>query len=161
MRMLAVVSFAAFVVFGPSLVLAADDPPPGGTKSEDPDYAAAVTAIKGRDFPAAIRLLEGVVARESSNANAFNLLAYATRLAGDPAKSIPIYEKALALDPKHRGAHEYIGEAYLALNNLPKAKEHLAKLNSLCFLPCSEYRDLKKAIQSYEAGSGKPIPASK
>ena len=40
---------------------------------------------------------------------------------------MPIYEKALAIDPKHRGAHEYIGEAYLTLGNLPKAKEHLAR----------------------------------
>ena len=35
-----------------------------------------------------------------------------------------------------------------------KAKEHLARLNSLCFLPCSEYTDLKKAIEQYEK-SGK------
>ena len=49
------------------------------------------------------------------NADAYNWLAYAVRKNGDPAASIPIYEKALALDPKHRGAHEYIGEAYLAL----------------------------------------------
>jgi len=39
------------------------------------------------------------------------------------------YEKALALDPRHLGAHEYIGEAYLALDDLAKAKEHLARLD--------------------------------
>lgn len=121
---------------------------------EDPDYSAGVKAIKEGNFPAAIRLLETVASREKSNADAFNWLAYAIRRSGDPARSIPIYEKALAIDPRHRGAHEYIGEAYLALNNLAKAKEHLAKLDSLCFFPCSEYRDLKKAIEVYEAGSG-------
>ena len=66
---------------------------------------------------------------------------------GDPARSIPIYQKALSIDPKHRGAHEYIGEAYLALDNLPKAKEHLGRLDKLCFFPCSEYKDLKKAVR--------------
>jgi tetratricopeptide (TPR) repeat protein len=94
------------------------------------------------------------VQRDASNADAYNWLAYATRKNGDAAASIPLYEKALALDPKHKGAHEYIGEAYLVLGNLPKAKEHLAKLNSICFFSCEEYRDLKKAVEQYEKKAG-------
>jgi tetratricopeptide (TPR) repeat protein len=117
---------------------------------EDPDYAAGVKAIKANRFAAAIPLLQRVVDRDSRNAGAFNWLAYATRRNGDPAGSIPIYQKALAIDPKHRGAHEYIGEAYLMLGDLAKAKEHLARLDSLCLLPCSEYSDLKKAVERYE-----------
>jgi tetratricopeptide (TPR) repeat protein len=116
----------------------------------DPDYDAGVRAIKASQFAAAIPLLEKVVARDARNADAHNWLAYAVRRNGDPARSIPIYQKALAIDPKHRGAHEYIGEAYLMLGDPAKAKEHLARLNSLCFLPCSEYSDLKKAIEQYE-----------
>lgn len=119
---------------------------------EDAEYAAAVTAIERGDFRDAIRRLEGVVARDGKNAGAYNWLAYATRRNGDPARSVPLYQKALALDPRHRGAHEYIGEAYLALGNLAKAREHLKALDSLCFLPCSEYRDLKKAVEAYEKG---------
>jgi DNA-binding SARP family transcriptional activator len=60
------------------------------------------------------------------------------------------YNQALALDPKHRGAHEYIGEAYLMVNNPAKAKEHLAQLDKLCLFSCSEFTDLKKAIAAYE-----------
>jgi tetratricopeptide (TPR) repeat protein len=119
-------------------------------KPVDPDYTAAVRAIKLDKFAEAIPLLQRVVGRDSRNADAFNWLAYATRRNGDPAASLPLYEKALAIDPKHRGAHEYIGEAYLMLGNVAKAKEHLARLNSLCFLPCSEYTDLKKAVEQYE-----------
>ena len=119
-------------------------------KPVDPDYAAAVTAIKVNKFAEAIPLLQRVVTRDAGNADAFNWLAYATRRNGDPAASLPLYEKALAIDPKHRGAHEYIGEAYLMLGNVAKAKEHLARLDSLCFLPCSEYTDLKKAVERYE-----------
>jgi tetratricopeptide (TPR) repeat protein len=119
-------------------------------KPVDPDYTAAVRAIKLDKFAEAIPLLQRVVGRDSRNADAFNWLAYATRRTGDPAGSVPLYLKALAIDPKHRGAHEYIGEAYLMLGNVAKAKEHLARLNSLCFLPCSEYTDLKKALEQYE-----------
>jgi tetratricopeptide (TPR) repeat protein len=116
----------------------------------DPDYTAAVQAIKGERFADAIPLLEKVVAKEPRNADAYNWLGYATRRKGDPAASIPIYQKALAIDPKHLGAHEYIGEAYLMLGNLPKAKEHLTALDKLCFFSCEEYRDLKKAVERFE-----------
>jgi tetratricopeptide (TPR) repeat protein len=129
-------------------------------RPENPDYTAAVKAIKGGDYPTAIRLLEGVVARDGAGADAYNWLAYAIRRNGDPTSSIPIYQKALALDPNHKGAHEYIGEAYLALDNLAKAKEHLARLKSICFFPCSEYQDLRKAVQAYESSGGKVKPTA-
>ncbi|HSB70948.1 MAG TPA: tetratricopeptide repeat protein [Candidatus Methylomirabilis sp.] len=135
--------------------------PEARAKAEDPDYTAGVKAIEAEKFTTAIPLLEGVIARDGTNADAYNWLAYAVRRNGDPEKAIPIYQKALALNPKHRGAHEYIGEAYLTLNDLAKAKEHLAALDRLCFFPCSQYRDLKKAVEAYErsGGSAKPQAA--
>jgi Flp pilus assembly protein TadD len=126
----------------------------------DPDYTAAVKAIKAGQFPTAIRLLEGVVVREGKNADAYNWLGYAIRRKGDASAAIPIYQKALTLDPKHRGAHEYIGEAYLMLGDLANAKAHLARLDSLCFLPCEEYRDLKKSVEAYEKSGGKVKPTA-
>jgi hypothetical protein len=50
------------------------------------------------------------------------------------------------LDPKHQGAHEYIGIAYVQMGQLDKAKEHLASLEKICSTSCEEYQDLKKAI---------------
>jgi tetratricopeptide (TPR) repeat protein len=130
------------------------------TKPEDPQYAQGVKAIKAGRYAEAITLLDGVVARDTTNADAYNWLAYAIRKNGDPAKSIPIYEKALSIDPKHRGAHEYIGEAYLMLGDLAKAREHLKSLDSICTFSCSEYRDLKKSIEAYEKNGGKAKPAA-
>ena len=129
-------------------------------KAVDPDYTAGMKAVDGKQYAAAIPLFEKAVARDGNNADAYNMLAYATRKNGDPAKAIPIYEKALAIDPKHRGAHEYIGEAYLTLDNLPKAKEHLARLDKLCFFPCEQYSDLKKAVEAYEKSGGKIKPVA-
>jgi tetratricopeptide (TPR) repeat protein len=136
----------------------------GGTeapvKAADPDYTAGVKAIDAGQYAAAIPLLQKAIARDATDADAHNWLAYAVRRNGDPARAIPIYEKALALDPKHRGAHEYIGEAYLVLDNLPKAKEHLGRLDKLCFFSCSQYRDLKKAVEAYESSGGKIKPTA-
>ena len=130
----------------------------GGNSSATPrdsQYAEAERAVKRGDYPAAIRLLEGVVAKDQRNADAYNLLAYSIRKSGDPGKSIPIYEKALAIDPKHKGAHEYIGEAYLIVHNLVKAEEHLAALQKICLIPCEEYADLQKKIAEYRGNTGK------
>src|SRR5262245_46733905 len=99
-----VASLVAIFAIGPVLAFGAgggggdDARTPAGTP-EDPDYTAAVKAIKAKNYGAAIPLLEGLVKRDDTNADAYNWLAYATRKNGDPAKSVPIYEKALAIDP--------------------------------------------------------------
>ena len=140
----------------------AADPPRSSEPAvqEDAKYAEGVAAVKRRDYPTAIRCFEDVVARDDRNANAYNWLGYSIRQSGDATRSILVYEKALAIDPKHKGAHEYIGEAFLVLGNLAKAKEHLAILDKLCFLPCEEYSDLKKAVREYESSGGRVRPAS-
>jgi tetratricopeptide (TPR) repeat protein len=127
---------------------------------QDPALAAAVQAIKAKQYTRAIPMLEEVVQRDPRNADAYNWLAYATRKNGDPARAIPIYQKALEIDPRHLGAHEYIGEAYLALDDVAHAREHLKRLDKLCLFSCEEYRDLKKAIQAYEKSEGKVKPAA-
>jgi Flp pilus assembly protein TadD len=115
----------------------------------DPDIEAGKAAIERKDWAAAIASFERAATREPKNADIENYLGYAYRNRGDYDRAFTHYRKALDLDPKHRGAHEYIGEAYLLVGNLPKAQEHLAALDKLCFLPCEEYSDLKKKIAAY------------
>jgi len=119
-----------------------------------------VQAIDAKQYARAMPMLENVVKRDPQNADAYNWLAYATRKNGDPKAAIPIYQKALAIDPKHLGAHEYIGEAYLQLDDLTNAKEHLKRLDKLCFFSCEQYRDLKKAVEAYEKSNGKVKPTA-
>ena len=146
----ACLALVAALGLGPGLAGADGDRIPAPRPGEDPAYTQAVRAIEAGQYKAAVPLLEGVVTRDQRNADAYNWLAYAVRKDGDPARAIPIYQQALALDPKHRGAHEYIGEAYLMLGDVGSARQHLARLDSLCFFGCSEYRDLKQAIEAFE-----------
>ncbi|HEX6321078.1 MAG TPA: hypothetical protein VFZ84_19615 [Burkholderiales bacterium] len=126
---------------------------PDATAARDPVRERVSAATERQDWPAAQAALRDALAKEPANADYHNLYAYAIRKGANPDISLVFkhYNEALRLDPKHRGAHEYIGEAYLMVGNLPKAKEHLAQLDKLCFLPCSEYRDLKKAVEQHEA----------
>jgi tetratricopeptide (TPR) repeat protein len=83
------------------------------------------------------------------------LLGYANRKSGNLDLAFKHYNEALRLDPKHRGAHEYIGEAYLMKGDVAKAKDHLAALDRICFFGCEEYSDLKKAIAEHERNAMK------
>jgi len=131
----------------------ANDSPEPTVAPGDPDLAAARARIAAKDWPGAADVMQKAVARDPRNADYHNLLAYAVRKGPNPNMDVVFkhYQEALRLDPKHKGAHEYIGEAYLMVGNPAKAKEHLAALNKLCFFSCEEYRDLKKAIERYEA----------
>jgi tetratricopeptide (TPR) repeat protein len=118
----------------------------------DTDFTRAKAMIEAKDYRGALPLLQQVVAKDPKNADAYNLMGYATRKSGDPSGSLQYYNHALTLDPKHLGAHEYVGEAYLMLDRLPEAEQHLARLDSLCVFGCTEYRQLKAAIANYKAG---------
>src|SRR4029453_6751076 len=59
---------------------------------EDPDYSAAVRAIKAERFADAIPLLEKVGAKEPRNADAYNWLGYATRRNAAPPGPTPIHQ---------------------------------------------------------------------
>ena len=111
-------------------------------------------AVDAKDWKLAEREL-GVAAREAPrNADVHNLLGYAYRKRTPPdmAKAYEHYNQALKLDPNHKGAHDYIGEAYLQDRRLPEAEQHLSALERICGgTSCEEYQDLAKAVADYKA----------
>ena len=119
----------------------------------DPAIEAIQVSVAKSDWPRARQLARESVAKDPKNADYHNLYAYALRMGDKPEMELVFrhYNEALRLDPKHRGAHEYLGEAYLQTGNLAKAKEQLRVLDNLCFFACKEYSMLKKAIADYEA----------
>lgn len=82
-----------------------------------------------------------------NNADVNNLLGFSYRKLGKYDKATRYYEKALQIDPKHRGALEYLGELYVETNQLAKARQQLAKLDEVCLFRCDEYKKLKQAIE--------------
>jgi Flp pilus assembly protein TadD len=121
----------------------------------DPDYAAGKQAIDTKDWSTAIKSLNSAALRDTRNADIQNYLGYAYRNAGQLDLAFRHYQRALQLNPPHRGAHEYVGEAYLMVHNLAKAEEHLVALQKICLIPCEEYEDLKKKIMEYRGKTGK------
>ena len=122
------------------------------TTPADPNYVSAKAMIEAKNYAGAMPLLQQVVAKNPKDADAYTLMGYATRKSGDANGSLQYYNTALGIDPKHIGAHEYVGEAYLQLGRLPEAEQHLARLDSICVFGCAEYRELKTAVANYKAG---------
>ena len=118
----------------------------------DPDYANGRRAIEAKDWNTAIRLLSSASLRDARNAEIQNYLGYAYRNSGELSAAFKHYARALQINPRHRGAHEYLGEAYLMINNVAKAEEHLTALESICLIPCDEIGILQGKIAQYRKG---------
>lgn len=126
----------------------------GDTAWENPDYRSAVQQIGLKNFAAAVPLLQKVVAAEPGHADAFNQLGFAHRQMGKPDAALGYYQQALAIDPEHRGANEYLGELWLQLGDLAKAEERLEVLDDACFFGCREYDKLRDAIHAHKQKAG-------
>jgi Flp pilus assembly protein TadD len=142
------------VLLTPFAAIGVDDEENPAAVDLDPDYAAGKKAIKAKQWSAAIAALSSAALRDTRNADIQNYLGYAYRNAGQLDAAFRHYERALTLSPRHRGAHEYVGEAYLIVNNLAAAEEHLAALQQICLIPCEEFEELKEKIEAYKR-SGK------
>jgi Flp pilus assembly protein TadD len=116
--------------------------------------ANARKAIAAKDWSTAQRELNLAARDDPRNADVHNLLGYSWRKRSNPdvTKAFEHYYTALKLDPRHKGAHEYIGEAYLMEKRPAEAEKHLAELEKICGnRTCEEYQDLAKSIADYKS----------
>jgi Flp pilus assembly protein TadD len=113
------------------------------------DFVVGQNAITAKDWNLAAKSFARVTASEPSNADAHNLLGYSLRWLNRYDEAFAAYDKALALDPKHKGALEYSGVAYLKTHQKARAEANLARLQAIC-ATCEETTDLAKAIAEYK-----------
>lgn len=100
--------------------------------SSDADYARAIEAQDAEDWVDMVNNLLRVVDRRPWHDNAHTLLGYGYRKLGHFDRAIEHYEAAIELNPRHRGAMEYMGVTYLHLGNMEGAMEMRAALNRVC-----------------------------
>jgi Flp pilus assembly protein TadD len=98
------------------------------------------------EFGPALSALVPFTAAHPENADGWNLRGYASRKLGQFDMAFGFYERALAIEPNHKGALEYMGELYVEMGQKDTALELLARLESLCPEGCVETAALKGFI---------------
>ena len=119
--------------------------------ARDPDYAAGKAAMEKKNWAEAVKRFHQAALRDPDSADLQNYLGFSYRNLKQMDLAFKHYKRSIELNPRHRGAHKYIGEAYLMVNDLPNAEKHLAMLRSICLLQCEELVDLEKAVAAYRA----------
>jgi len=142
----AVAALAAFAAFALVVATALGNGAPEAPPPRNADYEIGVDAVKAGEWDRALYHLDIAARAEPANADVQNELGYVYRNQRRFDLAFRHYHEALRLDPSHRGAHEYIGEAYVLTGEMAKARQHLAALERICGRQCEEYEDLQKAI---------------
>ena len=143
---------SAFLIINANNVFSAGSSSDKNTKTKSSAYLSAEKLINKKQFSDAILKLNDALASDSKNADIYNYLGFSHRKLGKMEQAAVYYNKALEINPKHKGALEYQGEMYLTLNEINKAEENLKKLDKICFLGCSEFDKLKKSIKDKKSG---------
>ena len=118
--------------------------------TDAPDLSSVRAKIKVADYQGAVAELK-VIAETSQHADVYSLMGFSLRKLGDYPTALTFYRKALDFNADHKGAREYLGELYVDMGDLPKAREQLAVLTRLCPQGCEEREDLEKLLATKAA----------
>ena len=151
-RIKIIVFALAFLFNYPVYAAGSDSDNSGANISKSSYYYDALKLIKNKSFKLAIENLNKAEKNSKIDPDIYNYLGFSYRKMGNMKLASFNYEKALTIDPKHKGALEYQGEMFITLGQLDKAKANLKKLNSICFLGCSEEITLKNSIEKSQKG---------
>jgi len=134
----------------------------GGTvsiSSSESNYKSAVKLIKRAGklekkdkkekseklYSQAFEKLSKALKTDKNNPDIRNYLGFTSRKAGNFSEAEDYYLRGLAIDPKHNGINEYLGELYVQTNRIDKANERLEVLKNC---NCEEYGELELIIKT-------------
>ena len=108
---------------------------------------------QGRDlalahqYDKALPILELI--RTTDNSMVYTMRGFALRKLGRAEEGVAFYQKALAIDPDNVNTHEYLGEYYVDIGDLDRARAQLAKVFEICGrTECEQFEDLEEAIKT-------------
>ena len=115
-------------------------------KDGDVAYLQASALINEDRYEDALYSLRAAGMALGPHADVLTYQGFANRKLHNYETAISYYSAALKLDPSHRGANEYLGEYYVEMGDLAKAKQQLVKLDRICKFGCEEAEELRRWI---------------
>ncbi len=111
------------------------------------NYRATSDAKAKKEYEKAVDAFKETLEHNPAMKEAYNNLGFCYRKLGKLDESLKSYKRALKFDPEFAQALEYLGETYLAMDDLENANINLFKLTNLK----SAYADtLAHAINKYK-----------
>ena len=96
-------------------------------------------------YSQAFKKLSEALKKDKKNPDILNYLGFTSRKIGNFSEAEDYYLRGLAINPKHNGINEYLGELYVQTNRIDKANERLEVLKNC---NCKEYGELELIIKT-------------
>jgi len=109
------------------------------------DYAYFIAHEEGR-YAEALSLID--LAKDQGAAKILGYRGFFVRKLGRPQEALEYYHASLAIEPNNPLTREYLGEAYVMLGDLDRAKAELAAIERICGRKCEPYEDLEAALKA-------------
>ena len=144
--------------FGSAFAAGSDSSGGGDSNNSESLYKSSVSLIKRAGklekdnkekaeklYSQAFKKLSKALKTEKNNPDILNYMGFTSRKVGNFSEAEDYYLRGLAIDPKHNGINEYLGELYVQTDRIGKAKERLEVLKNC---NCEEYAELELIIKT-------------
>ena len=96
-------------------------------------------------YAQAFEKLNEALKKDKKNPDILNYMGFTSRKIGNFSEAEDYYLRGLAIDPKHNGINEYLGELYVQTDRIDKANKRLEVLKNC---NCEEYGELELIIKT-------------
>ena len=145
--------------FGSAFAAGSDSSGGGDSNNSESLYKSSVSLIKRAGklekkdnkekaeklYSQAFKKLSEALKKDKKNPDILNYMGFTSRKIGNFSEAEDYYLRGLAIDPKHNGINEYLGELYVQTDRIDKANERLEVLKSC---NCEEYGELELIIKT-------------
>lgn len=107
-------------------------------------YALGYWQAKSGDHAAALATLR--TAPDQADPRVQTMIGFTLRKLGHVEEAMPYYLRAVAARPNATTTRQYLGEAYLQMGDVVRAREQLAEIGKLCGTVCEDYTLLSAEI---------------
>ena len=128
----------------------------GDDSSSDALYKSSVSLIKRAGklekkdnkakaeklYSQAFKKLSEALKKDKKNPDILNYMGFTSRKIGNFSEAEDYYLRGLAIDPKHNGINEYLGELYFETNREDMARSLLDRLGIVAGESSNEYKEL-------------------
>ena len=122
----------------------------GSSLDQDQTYSLGYWQAKNGQYEAALATLQS--ARDQNDPRVQTMVGFTLRKLGRVDEAFGYYLKAVAIRPNATTTRQYLGEAYLQVGDVVRAREQLGEIAQRCGTTCEDYTSLAEEIAKYEGG---------